>query len=163
MQRYTSANTSINSTKLPRIYSMVADDIEGKAVLDYGCGKYFDGYVAKVNADLSGYDKYNRPDETVLQKHFDFALCSNVLNVITEEEERASVLTTLSEIADTSFITVYEGDGSGVGRETKPDCYQLNRKTADYRSEISSVFDEAELKGKLWICRGKERDEHDTK
>lgn len=152
MQKYTSANTSVNSSRLPKIYHLANNRIKGKAVIDYGCGKYFDAYVDKVDADLEGYDKYNRPDESVLEKHFDVALCSNVLNVIAEKDERLSVLATLKELADTSLITVYEGDGSGIGKETKPDCYQLNRKTADYRSEMDAVFDEAELKGKMWIC-----------
>ena len=41
-QIYTSANTSVNSSRLPKIYNLAKEKIEGKSVLDYGCGKYFD-------------------------------------------------------------------------------------------------------------------------
>lgn len=153
MQKYTSAETSINSSQLPKIYRLAKDEIKGKAVIDYGCGKFFDSYVGKVDAELHGYDPYHRPDKAVLGKHFDVALCSNVLNVIAEEEERRNVLESLRELADESLITVYEGDGSGIGRETKKDCYQLNRKTGDYKQELDNVFDDTKLKGKVWFCK----------
>ena len=157
MQKYTSANTSVNSTKLPKLYGLVATELKGKRVIDYGCGKYFDSYVGKVDAaELDGYDPYNRPDETVKSKRFDVALCSNVLNVIDDSTERANVLYALKELAPTSFITVYEGDGSGIGRATKADCYQLNRKRGDYLPELVEVFGEGNVKwrGGFFECKG---------
>ena len=138
-QKYTSANTSINSKKLPAIYKMVADTISDKeTVIDYGCGKYFDNYNLPDN--YHGYDPYNRPDNNVLNKTYDVALCSNVLNVIMETSQRIDLLNKLKSIASKVFITVYEGNGSGIGCVTKNDCYQLNRKRSDYIPELVHVF-----------------------
>ena len=138
-QKYTSANTSINSTKLPAIYKMIADRIsESDQVIDYGCGKYFDNYDLPEN--FHGYDPYNRPDTEALDRDYNVALCSNVLNVIMEREQRIDLLKKLKELANKVFITVYEGNGSGVGKVSKNDCYQLNKKRGDYIPELVEVF-----------------------
>lgn len=138
-QKYTSADTSINSKKKPAIYRMIKNRVdENTQVLDYGCGKYFDNY--ELSDNYSGYDPYNRDDKSVLDKKYDVVLCSNVLNVIMELEQRIDLLNTLKGLADKVFITVYEGNGSGKGKVTKKDCYQLNRKRGDYIPELVSVF-----------------------
>ena len=138
-QKYTSANTSINSTKLPAIYKMVAPTIKDtETVIDYGCGKYFDSYHLQEN--FNGYDPYNRPDAEMLTRKYDIALCSNVLNVIMEREQRIDLLNKLKDLAKKTFITIYEGNGSGNGKVTKDDCYQLNRKRGDYIPELVEVF-----------------------
>lgn len=38
------------------------------------------------------------------------------------------------------LITVYEGDGSGIGRQTAADSWQENRRTADYMDEIAAAL-----------------------
>lgn len=144
-QRYTSANTSVNSSRLPKIYNLAKEKIEGKSVLDYGCGKYFDNYIDKVDANLCGYDKYNRPDKTVLNGTYDVAICSNVLNVIAETDERLRILEEMKQLAPTVLITVYEGNRSGIGGQTKADCYQLNRSRGDYIPELVHVFGEGNV------------------
>ena len=40
------------------------------------------------------------------------------------------------------LITVYEGNKSGVGKQTSADSWQENRCTADYVNEIKSVLPE---------------------
>jgi len=138
-QKYTSADTSINSKKLPAIYRMIKGRVtENETVLDYGCGKYFDDYNLPEN--FHGYDPFNRPNETELNRQYDVALCSNVLNVIMEKEIRLDLLRTLQKLADRIMITVYEGDKSGEGKETKEDCFQLNRKKKEYLPELIEVF-----------------------
>lgn len=144
-QRYTSADTSINSNKKPAIYSLVSNKIkETDQVIDYGCGKYFDNYDLPEN--FTGYDPYNRDDRTALNRKYDIALCSNVLNVIMEKEARTELLKTLKEIANKVFITVYEGNGDGIGKQTKNDCYQLNRKKKAYLPELIEVFGNGNVK-----------------
>lgn len=156
MQRFTSANTSVNSGRMPKIYSLASDLIKGKSVIDYGCGKYFDNYLGNVDCDLHGYDKYNRPDESEIEGEYDIALCSNVLNVIAERDERIKVLRELKRLAPKVLITVYEGDRSGNGRETKADCYQLNRNASEYNPEITEVFEKVTWsKKRFWICERK--------
>lgn len=152
-QKYTSANTSINSSKLPKIYSLVRElQNENITAIDYGCGKFFDKYVSAVKCDIHGYDKYNRPDETVLKRRYDVAICSNVLNVIAESEVRNNVARQLKDLVDVTYITVYEGNGSGIGKESKEDCYQLNRKAKDYVPELKTVFNTVEIKNGVIKC-----------
>ena len=138
-QMYTSKDTSINSTKLPRIYKLIEGRIDKEEkVIDYGCGKFFDNYNLPDN--YVGYDPYNRPETELLNETYDVAICSNVLNVISEIENRIKLLEQLKQLAKTIFITVYEGDRSGRGRVTKNDCYQLNRTRGDYIPELVQVF-----------------------
>lgn len=164
-QQYSSAATSINSSKLPALFKMV-DFEEGSINLDYGGGK-FDN-VAEYLEDTYGatnlvYDKYNRSAEhnkevlNQVRKNggADTVTCSNVLNVIAEESERLAVLRNCKRYlksGGTCYITVYEGSGSGEGSPTKAG-YQLNRKTKDYEDEIRKVFSNVTRKGKLFICR----------
>ena len=164
-QKYSSAATSINSSKLPALFKLVKFE-EGSINLDYGGGK-FDN-VAEYLEDTYGatnlvYDKYNRTAEhnrdvlAQIRKNggADTVTCSNVLNVIAEESERLAVLRNCKRYlksGGTCYITVYEGNGSGEEGPTKAG-YQLNRKTKDYEDEITSVFPGAKRKGKLWICR----------
>ena len=50
MQTYTSANTSINSAKLPKVYSAV--EMTG-LVLDYGCGRYIGHTSSRAERSFS--------------------------------------------------------------------------------------------------------------
>ena len=144
-QKYTSANTSINSKKLPAIYKMVSNRIsDEQKVLDYGCGKYFDNYCLGNN--YYGYDPYNRPQTELLNSQYDVVLCSNVLNVVMELEQRLNILQMLKKLGKKVFITVYEGNATGIGKVTKNDCYQLNRKRGDYIPELVSVFGNGNVK-----------------
>lgn len=136
-QEFTSAATSVNSKKLPAIYGNVKIG-ENETVLDYGCGKFFDNYGLPQN--VKGYDPFNRNDPSVLSMTYDKVLCSNVLNVIKEYEVRRELLETLKSLGRTIYITVYEGNGTGKGKVTKKNCYQLNKKRGDYIPELVSVF-----------------------
>lgn len=165
-QKYTSAATSINSSKLPAVYKMIKGMIKpGMIGLDIGGGK-FDNAVEALAADditLYVYDPYNRSDKhnkeaiAAINKNggADFVVNSNVLNVIAEEEARLSVIKNCYKYLKSGsycYFTVYEGSGTGEGGETKAG-YQLNRKTADYVSEIESVFNNVTRKGKLIIAK----------
>lgn len=137
LQKFTSADTSINSKKLPRIYSLVNIG-ENETVIDYGCGKFFDSY--NLGSNFFGYDPFNRDDKEVLNKKYDVAFCSNVLNVIAEKDIRLEVLRTLRSLADRIYITVYEGNKSGEGKVTKKDCFQLNWRRDNFIPELVEVF-----------------------
>lgn len=146
MQTYTSRNTSINSTKLPKIYNMrlVRESIIGKRILDVGGGKFNNAVKAmhKIGTTVSVYDKFNRTEKenkAALSNTYDVALCSNVLNVINSKEDRLDVIRLAMQHTDRLYVTVYEGDESGVGRETMNDCWQENRKTASYVDEINEI------------------------
>lgn len=163
-QPFTSKDTSINSSKLPVIYKLV-NFPKGSVVLDYGGGKFDNGieYLESIGCKGYVYDPYNR--DTAYNRSTvrairenggaDIVLNSNVLNVIQEEEARINVLKNIRKMCKPSgkvYITVYEGKGTGEGKQSKEDSYQLNRKTADYLEEIQRVFPDAVRKGKLIIA-----------
>ena len=159
-QEFSSAATSINSTKLPAIYNMV-NFRPGDVVVDFGGGKFDNAvnYLKDKDVTLLVYDPYNRSAEhnkevlRILKEHggADAAVNSNVLNVIKEPEAREAVLRNIKKITKRGapiYITVYEGRGDGAEGPTKSG-YQLNRKTGDYMDEVGKVFSNVKRKGKL--------------
>lgn len=150
-QKYTSKNTSINSKKLPRLHRMILDGQFGDidiflTVFDYGCGKFTD-HIKNAYSDASvrylGYDKFNK-SEKENNDAIDWArligisgnsiicTCSNVLNVIDDDETIVNIIEDMLSISPCALITVYEGDKSGIGKETAKDCYQRNLKLKEY-------------------------------
>lgn len=159
-QEFSSAATSINSTKLPAIYNMV-NFRPGDVVVDFGGGKFDNAvnYLKDKGVTLLVYDPYNRSAEhnkevlRILKEHggADAAVNSNVLNVIKEPEAREAVLRNIKKITRRGapiYITVYEGRGDGAEGPTKSG-YQLNRKTGDYMDEVGRIFSNVKRKGKL--------------
>lgn len=159
-QKYTSANTSINSTKLPAIFKLVKFNA-GDVNLDFGGGKFDNVAEELAKSDVVNlvYDPYNRSaahNSNVLKQlrsngGADSVTCSNVLNVIAEEPARIAAVRNcynLLKPGHYAYFTVYEGDRSGEGKETKSG-YQLNRITRSYVNEIQQVFDNVSVRGKL--------------
>lgn len=166
-QNYTSAATSINSTKLPAVYTRVSDSAYQWAdkLLDYGCGRYVT-HLIKYAAQHSalpedeyyhycwwyGYDRYNRDAADNAHALDGYAenssarrmvFCSNVLNVVDSDEVVAGIAGFLTACAISGaavFVTVYEGDKTGIGRATKTDCYQRNEKIAEYLKYFDKNF-----------------------
>lgn len=158
----TSKYTSINSTKLPAIYNKIdwtalmvqwLKEHNGQnpigIVLDYGCGRYTDHIQDFVNSQgfyYLGYDPYWN-DVDFMNEINQLSkingggvvaiICSNVLNVIPSWMTVKRVDALLKSLAFSLakkriFTTVYEGDKSHVGRETKKDCWQWNRPAESY-------------------------------
>lgn len=159
-QEFDSAKTSINSNKLPAVYKMISFPA-GSIGVDFGGGSFDNAveYISDLGATLLVYDPYNRSVEhnkqviKMLKDNggADWAVNSNVLNVIKEPEARKAVLKNISKITKPNapiYITVYEGRGDRKEGPTKSG-YQLNRKTQDYLEEIQEVFPDAKRKGKL--------------
>lgn len=162
-QEFDSADTSINSSKLPAVYKLISIP-EGTVGVDFGGGRFDNAveYIRDLGATLCVYDPYNRTAQhnremlKTLKANggADWAVNSNVLNVIKEPEARQSVLRNISKITKSGspvYITVYEGRGDAKEGPTKSG-YQLNRKTQDYLEEIQEVFPDAKRKGKLIIA-----------
>ena len=163
-QRYTSAATSINSAKLPAIFRLVKFN-PNTVNLDYGGGRFDSATEALAQQNVTNliYDPFNRTamhNQMVLDTirdngGADTATCSNVLNVIAEENARQAVVRNIYKLlknGGVAYFTVYEGDGLGSGRET-PKGYQLNRTTDGYLEEIAGIFANPIRKGKLIIAR----------
>lgn len=158
-QTYTSAATSINSIKLPAVYTRVSDSAYQWAdkLLDYGCGRYVDhliSYATERGCVWHGYDRFNRDatDNAHALEGFSksenslthrMVFCSNVLNVIDSDDVVKGVAGFLTSCAISGaavMVTVYEGDRSGIGRPTKADCYQRNEKIAEYLKYFDKNF-----------------------
>jgi len=146
IQKFSSAGTSINSTKLPAVYRKAK--LTAKYVLDYGCGRYTD----HIRESLPGrvylpYDPFNQPYEVneatrlaMGRAEYDGTpvdvICSNVLNVINDDWTVGAIARYIEHVTETTggtaYITVYEGDRSGIGRQTGPDQYQRNEPLRNY-------------------------------
>ena len=162
-QKISSANTSINSAKLPVIFNKVRFN-PGELNLDFGGGKFDNAteYLAQQGVESLVYDPYNRSSghnkeviDTVRKNGgADTVTCSNVLNVIKEPEARKAVIKNIYSLlknSGTAYFTVYEGTGKGNEGPTRSG-YQLNKKTGDYVEEISAVFPSVSRHGKLIIA-----------
>lgn len=146
-QRYTSAGTSVNSRALPAVYKRIQIRA-GEILFDLGCGKY----TNHIQAALPGikylpYDPYNQSDEVNNGSLAELVhairsgipvdvVCSNVLNVIDDDAELWNIAGWIQNIVQASrgkgYVTVYEGDRSGTGRQTGPDQYQRNQPLRNY-------------------------------
>lgn len=151
-QKYSSANTSIN--KVGRLYKIFCHEKPNGKVLDFGAGKYRKGtlFLQDKGFDVDSYEpslKDNMPSGK-----YKTILVSNVLNVIAEDEIVIDILNTCKELLESNgrvLITVYEGDKSGRGKQSKDDCYQRNARTAEYVKLVSKVFDNVKIRQNIII------------
>lgn len=141
---YTSMNTSTNASRPAAAYGFCERNnlFVKRTVLDYGCGKYWENCkaYAKEHGALNwtGFDPFWKP-QNLRFRVFDTIICANVLNVIEDDRELnwciQNVLTMLDALGVAVF-QIYEGNKSGIGRETKPDCWQRNEKAQKYADRI---------------------------
>lgn len=160
-QKYSSKDTSINVVnKVYKQYNFPSNSV----ILDFGGGKYDTNikYMKERGVTVLVYDKYNRTEESnnevlsyVAQNQPDYIVCSNVLNVIFEDEIIDDILRTIQEYdAKRVIFVIYEGDRSGVGRETSKG-YQRNQKTKEYIPMIEKYFTILSKKNGMVECRRK--------
>ena len=145
-QTYTSANTSVNSKRLPAIYKKIdwnklkvvkCGDL---VVLDIGAGKYIQHikeYIESKGGEYIPYDPYNLSPADNLYAGANFhratvIICSNVFNVIKEEKVIYDLHNMIRSYRVPYFISVYEGDKSWIGHETKKGCWQRNEDIYAY-------------------------------
>jgi SAM-dependent methyltransferase len=136
---------------------------DGTTNLDYGGGPYDKMTVtlAGVGVDNLVFDVYNRSIahnmETIKRcerQPADTVTISNVLNVIRNRDERIKVLKNCKRLLKKGgkvYLTVYEKDGSGKGRQTR-DGWQEQRRLISYRKEVTEVFNNIEMKNRMMIC-----------
>ena len=154
-QKFTSAATSINSHKLPAVYNKVT--FSAPVVLDIGCGRYTEhikNRLSEYGIDYIPYDPYNQPDDVNKQACVDAehyvkighplaVVCSNVLNVIDNDNAvktlAKSIQWWVTRSQGTGYVTVYEGDRTGNGRQTGKDSYQRNEPLRAYLKYFSNA------------------------
>ena len=161
-QKFKSGNTSLH--QIAAGFRKI-DFAPGTVNLDLGGGKFDAGtrFLAGKNVENLVFDPVNRDAEhnrqifeTVKNGGVDTVTCNNVLNVIREPEARSNVILQAAKAlkpGGTAYFTVYEGNGSGVGRQSQKDAWQENRRTADYLDEIRQHFADVTLKDKVITAR----------
>lgn len=108
-------------------------------------------YLASKGVESFIYDPFCKPpehnkaviEEIVRRGGADYVVCSNVLNVIKEESARDVILHNIKRMAKPNgiiYFTVFEGDKSGRGRETKWGNWQNHKKLAEYLPEVKRYF-----------------------
>jgi len=167
--KYPSADTSTHLAKgrLPAVVKAVAGSVRrGTRILDYGCGRLETmlamwEHFSKQGATYLPYDpfwgwghtsamggSFNTPTfKQLATGPVDIVLCSNVINVIRDEDIRMGVLENIQSVlapqGGKAFFTVYEGsaaDRKKGPRETKPGCWQNFWPRRAYYPEIQSTF-----------------------
>jgi SAM-dependent methyltransferase len=130
---------------------------KGTTHIDIGGGKFDNAkdFLGNLGVDAHVFDPYNRTAEhnqevmeRVGKEKADSASLFNVLNVIKEPEYREEALRTAHQALKPGgkiFISVYEGDKSGVGKRTKTDSWQNNMSTAAHLPEIKKIFPNARI------------------
>jgi len=167
MQNHSSANTSMK--QVPAAHKIIAAlDGYREFNVDIGGGKYnaYMDVLHDIGVECAVYDPMNRSEEDNedvqvacdLINGFDTATCHNVLNVIDDIDARLAVIQlcfAMTSIYGVAYFSVYEGNKTGKGRISKKDCWQENRVTKDYMSEIGQIFHDVERVGKLIIASKK--------
>lgn len=159
MQRFKSDKTSINSTQIPAIFRKLPWSkarfplVKEFRNVDIGGGKYDTAteYLSRFGVRNMIFDPHNRDYRHNLKvvldvgwEPADSATVSNVLNVIKERDKRIEVLKQAKRWAKVTFIAVYQGDKSGIGKATTKG-WQENRRLADYLPEVQEVFSNVEI------------------
>lgn len=148
-QNFTSAATAVNGKtgKLPAIYKKI--NLNGLFILDIGCGaeiKHIRDYVTAKGGYWFGIDPFNQTAThntnvlaswdvaSVIYEDKNLVISSNVLNVIDNDDAIQDAVNCIVEKSafGAYAVTVYEGNGSGVGRQTGVDQWQRNAKLKEY-------------------------------
>lgn len=160
-QRFTSAETSINSKKLPRGYKY-AGIPAGAVVVDYGCGRHvqhLNDEAARRGWTWYGYDPFNRSEtenrpavDVIGAGNADYVLCCNVLNVIDDDGAVNDVIrAAVSACKVAAVFTVYEGNRTGTGKQTGRDSWQRNERLAAYVDRIKAAGYNVTRKGEYIV------------
>lgn len=132
-----------NSNKLPSLLQYMKEK-EYKNILNYGCGLYGEKHkqmMEKYGIKLINFDKYimgiNYISDINMEE-VDCIICSNVLNVIPDEEEIIGVIDFFVKSNKDVYISIYEGN--------KCNKLILNSKGYWQRNETKKVFFDKFLK-----------------
>lgn len=171
MQTYTSKMTCQNFGKPNAVYKYIPNNT--KILFDYGCGKYSnnENHCLEKGIEWFGYDPYWKDDESneetleYVNNHYDMidcVVCSNVLNVIKEIEVIENILIFLSNVGhkETMYLfSCYSGNKSGIGKESKKDCWQRNEKNKIWEQRLNEYFDVISIKNDILICTKKKNND----
>lgn len=132
-------------------------------VLDFGAGRpesqtLSGNWLESLGAYYEAYDPFwadEAHNKRVMARRYDVVLCSNVLNVINDDDAlkkavRDCVYALLP--CGSAFFRVYEGDGTGIPVETSKG-FQRNTKTAVYESLIRAALADTVFRNTARVSR----------
>lgn len=172
MQKHSSKNTSVNTTHLPAVYNKVdwsryTHPIDNWCVIDFGCGRIETQRLVSKKlrenkiTQFYPYDPHHKC--MVSQKQYRYnasdpdrnkvIICSNVLNVIDDDDALQNIISALCNMIvardskgvyrmQPCYISVYEGNKTGIGRMTKQDCWQRNERINVYLKKFNDYIKE---------------------
>lgn len=164
---YTSKNTSIKNNVATAIKKFPPKKSEW--VIDYGCGRSPETtkkYICDNVKDFDIQGKYipydpnwnftisNDMIEVIELWGVEVIYCCNVLNVIKDKSNIYAIINIIISFMSSkskAYFQIYEGNKSGIGRQTKPDCYQRNEKTTEYINVIKEVINDKYRKEEFGI------------
>lgn len=159
MRTITSKMTSVNTFQLPAVWKKLNYEWMSKHkisdIVDYGAGRkatqnnvfYYLLNNYKEYQHYWPYDPYwvdedrnkNAISCLLAWRQADLCVCANVLNVIKEMQDLHNIISQVTQ-AEYWVFQIYEGDKTGIGKETKPDCWQRNSKTQWYADVIRDII-----------------------
>lgn len=170
MQGHSSKNTSVNTKRLPAVYNKVnwkhyAHPLDNYHIVDIGCGKMETQWLIYDRLQKENIDKFypwdpnhecivNKLLSQRIMKNTDVnkvIICSCVLNVIDDDEALNRLIANICDMSvylwhdgtykmNPVYISVYEGDRSGVGKESKKDCWQRNERLSMYLDKFNNYI-----------------------
>ena len=160
MQKLSSMNTSVNTSKLPAVWNKLNWDwVRNHSIsniVDYGCGKRATQNLVRnklldeiaVRHCYFPYDPYWGDVDAIRNaiscltqwKEADLCVCASVLNVIDSVDAIKKIIKEVTQAAYWVF-SIYEGNKSGEGKETKEGCWQHNKRNKEY----CWIFNELEV------------------
>ncbi len=166
VQEHTSKATSINT--VAAVYKKIKF-MSRDVVLDYGGGAYDSNaefIKQRDGATVLVYDPFNRTEQhnqRVIQYFTQnpayFVVCTNVLNVIKEDNVLMQALINMHSLMAPNgvlYISVYERDKSGVGCKTTKG-WQRNQKLVDYVPYVEQVFGKGNVYRRYGIIKAYKR------
>ena len=169
-QNFDSYDTALRGN-IPETYKQrgFKFDFNDYDILDYGCGygkgkefleSHYNCVVYNYDPDtrrgfLNGVEEFcasNNPQKIIC--------CNNVLNVI--DGSLNEILHKISRIANMNDVElvvfkIYEGDGSGIGRQTGKKKWQRNEKTSTYVPAVKQFFTKWDVnqigKSEFIVCK----------
>ena len=164
-QEFKSAGTSLR--QIPALHKKV---MQGKLFskngtnFDNGAGKYMNAteYLAGNEVLNVRFDPFNLPEEVNSKATRYRGMCetstiANVLNVIKEESIQIEVLKrsyNMLKACGWCFISIYEGNKTGEGKQSKKGCWQNNKRTKEYMDTVKKVFPTCKVwNGIIWAVK----------
>lgn len=139
-QQYTSKNTSINHSTIPYLINHINwNEFKGGRCLDYGSGKInpnVETIFKKNKIQYLPYDPFWLDEITnnkAMCLYPTVVICSNLLNVIKENEVMHGIHNYIRGLHVPYFIKIFENSKTEIGCKTKTDCWQRNEKTENYK------------------------------